>query len=197
MENLSASAKDTISRKIDCFYHELLAKYEDEKYDENEYSRLCNIFKSYNTVTQRNIEDALAWKYGKTHENLLKNPKYESVIASLVEGWEDFVKENISSGDAVFGYWNERIGSSFVSLAFIAHLVDPTEIPIVDQHTFRAIRYFLGLVDYKHEIRKVPGSLNEIHKLRDFVSLFSASRNVSHREFDKYLMMFGKHVAPK
>ncbi len=197
MNGLSEENCTAILRKIDCFYTELLGKYEEEKYNEQEYERLCTLFQAPRDITRRNIEDALAWKYGKTHENLLKNKKYEGVINSFVDGWPSFLKEGITSGDDAFNYWSESIGSSFISVAFIAHLIHPSEIPIVDQHTFRAVRYFLGQVGFRHGIRKVPGSLEEIHTLKKFVHSFAAWKNVSLREFDKYLMMFGKHVAPR
>ena len=197
MNGLSEEDCSTILGKIDCFYTELLGKYEEEKYNEQEYERLGAIFRSPENIVRRDIEDALAWKYGKTHENLLKNPKYEGVISSFVDGWPSFLEENAASGDAVFDYWSERIGSSFISVAFAAHLIYPAEIPIVDQHTFRAIRYFLGQVNFDHGVRKVPGSLAEIHTLQEFVKSFAERKNVSRREFDKYLMMFGKHVAPR
>lgn len=197
MNGISEDNCASISGKIDCFYTELLGKYEEEKYNEQEYERLCAAFKSPENINRKHIEDALAWKYGKTHENLLKNPKYESVISSFVDGWPSFLEESAASGDAVFNYWSERIGSSFISVAFVAHLIYPSEIPIVDQHTFRAIRYFLGQVGFTHSVRKVPGSLKEIHTLKEFVSSFAKRKNVCQREFDKYLMMFGKHVAPR
>lgn len=197
MNELSEDDRSLILAKIDCFYIELLGKYEEEKYNEKEYERLCATFKYPKNVARRDIEDALAWKYGKTHENLLKNPKYEGVISSFSEGWPSFLEAGAVTGDSVFTYWSERTGSSFISVAFIAHLIYPSEIPIVDQHTFRAIRYFLSIVRFDHGVRKVPCSLGEIHKLKEFVNTFATSKNVSLREFDKYLMMFGKHVAPR
>ena len=197
MNELSEINRTLILAKIDCFYTELLEKYEEEKYNEQEYERLCAAFKSPKDILGRDIEDALAWKYGKTHENLLKNPKYKGVISSFVDGWPTFLEDGASTGDAVFNYWSKRIGSSFISVAFVAHLIFPSEIPIVDQHTFRAIRYFLGQVRFNHGVRKVPASLEDIHTLKEFVKTFATSKNVSLREFDKYLMMFGKHVAPR
>jgi hypothetical protein len=197
MNGLSEDNRTVILGKINCFYTELLGKYEEEKYNEQEYERLCTAFNSPGGIGRKDIEDALAWKYGKTHENLLKNPKYEGVISSFADGWPSFLEEGAASGDAVFNYWSRQIGSSFISVAFVAHLIYPTEIPIVDQHTFRAVRYFLNQVGFSHAVRKVPGSLGEIHTLKEFVNSFATSMNVNLREFDKYLMMFGKHVAPR
>lgn len=197
MNELSDENYALILEKINCFYSELLGKYDIKKYNEQEYERLCSIFKSPANIVKRDIEDALAWKYGKTHKNLLKNPKYEDIISSFVDGWPSFIGMNVSSEDAVFNYWNEKIGASFVSVAFITHLIYPSKFPIVDQHTFRAMRYFLGRVGHSHGVRKVPGSLKEIHTLRDFVCSLAKAKNVGQREFDRYLMMFGKHVAPR
>jgi hypothetical protein len=197
MNGLSEDQCATILVKIDCFYTELLGKYEEEKYNEQEYERLCSTFRLPEKIVKKDIEDALAWKYGKTHDNLLKNPKYDGIISSFVDGWSSFLEDNAASGGAVFNFWNDRIGSSFISVAFIAHLIYPKEFPIVDQHTFRAIRYFLDHVGFAHGVRKVPGSIEEIHTLKEFVNSFAKRKNVSLREFDKYMMMFGKHVAPR
>ncbi len=197
MYRLSEEHHGLILAKIDCFYNELLGKYEEEKYNEQEYERLREQFKLPKDIIRRDIEDALAWKYGKTHDNLRKNPKYEGVISSFADGWPSFLEEGALTGGAVFNYWSERINSSFIYVAFVAHLIYPSEIPIVDQHTFRAIRYFLSHVGFAHGVRKVPGSLKEIHMLKEFVNTFATSKRVSLREFDKYLMMFGKHVAPR
>jgi hypothetical protein len=197
MNGLPESDCTAILQKIDCFYNELIGKYDDEKYNEREYERLLAAFNSPRNIHRKDLEDALAWKYGKTHENLLKNPKYEGIISSFADGWPSFLEEGATSGDDVFNYWSERIGSSFISVAFISHLIYPSEVPIVDQHTFRAIRYFLGQVGFNHGVRKVPGSLREIHTLKEFVNSFSRKKKASLREFDKYLMMFGKHIAPR
>lgn len=196
MDKLTENDQNTILEKIDCFYGELVGKYEEEKYNEQEYTRLCSVFKKPSNVDEEAIECALAWKYGKTRENLRKNPKYENIIKAFKTNWKTYVKEDIKSGDDAFNFWNEKINSSFISIAFIAHLIFPADIPIVDQHTFRSVRYFLGVANYKHGIKRTPNSLSEIHRLKDFVHYFSKAKNVSLREFDKYLMMFGKHVAP-
>ena len=155
------------------------------------------MFRSPRTVEPADIKDALAWKYGKTRENLRKNKRYNPIIKSLVKGWTGFADSGARSGDEVFEYWDQKIKASYISVAFIAHLIFPRDVPIVDQHTFRAVRYFLDLVGNEHRIKRKPSSLKEIHTLKGFVDYFSSAKGVSPRDFDKYLMMFGKHVAPR
>lgn len=197
MEILVDRDKQIITEKIDCFFSELIQKYEAGKYDELEYQRLLRIFQQPAQVGTRDIEDVLAWKYGKTRENLLKKRNYTSVISLFQNNWQDYIEKEITSGEEAFIYWQKKIGTSFISVAFMVHLLFPNEIPIVDQHTFRGARYFLELVNFNHNIKQAPNSLSEIHMLNKFVHVFSERLGKSLREFDKYLMMFGKHVAPR
>lgn len=77
MKNLNQDSEKKIIEKIDVFYKEILGKYENNKYNEDEYLRLCTIFKTPSKITKKDMEDALSWKYGTTKEALLKNKNHK------------------------------------------------------------------------------------------------------------------------
>lgn len=197
MRKLSEIDQSMISNKINCFFSELTKKYEKGKYDEEGYIYLLSTFENPKNVKDEDIEYALAWKYGKTRKNFLKNPQYKNIALSFKMNWPDYIAADIRSGDDTFKHWNGKIKTSFISKVFITHLLFPSDIPIVDQHTFRSVRYFLSAVNYNHGIKKIPNTLAEIHTFKEFLHCFSEKKGVNFREFDKYLMMFGKHVAPR
>lgn len=197
MDDLTESQSQRIAEKIDYFYDELLQKYDRDKYKPQEYDRLRALFQHPETVTDDDIESALAWKYGKTRKNLLQNSQYKKVILLFQNNWRTYLEHPTQSGEEAFTFFHQKRMSSFISAVFIAHLLFPLEIPIADQHTFRAVRYFLDCADFKRRLKKQPNSLREIVTLKQFLDHFSGIKNIDIRQFDQYLMMFGKHVAPR
>jgi hypothetical protein len=192
--------KEHILDKISCFYNELLAKYDEKTYSEETYRSLLRAFEQPQDVTQQTLELALAWKYGKeTAGALNKNPKYIPITQDLNKFWPMFVSTSPVTARSAFDLLQDNLGSHrFVTNAFLTHLMFPRDFPIVDQHNLRALRYFLNLVSIRHNIRRTTNrnGLPEIVLLAEFIEYFSVQFNVEGRTFDKYMMMFGKHVAP-
>lgn len=204
--DLSKKQKNRISKKIGYFYEEIKLKYESKKYDEDKYAELRELFQDIGAIDEDVIcedltDSALAWKYARTVDDLRANGQYTEVRYSLYDNWEEFkLKEwqERPSGKAIFNYWFEEVDYpiSFITAAFIAHLCRPNQVPIVDQHNLRAVRYFLSDVNAENNLTQNPNTWEEIRTVKKFIRTFSADRNVSVRDLDKYLMMFGKHVAP-
>ena len=197
MKELSDEQKKLISEKIGYFFDEIVLKYESKKYDENEYTELVEKYKNIKLIGPLEIDRALAWKYGKTLVNLPKNRKHQFTLNRVKDRWEEFTEKRITTGEDIFQYWFETLPTSFITAAFLAHLCKPNDVPIVDQHNFRAVRYFLSEVKAESQLTKNPKTWAEIYLVKDFIDTFSTTRCVSIRELDKYLMMFGKHVAPR
>lgn len=197
MLELDEKQKNVISQKIGCFYQELVLKYETNKYTESVYDQLLGKFSDLDDVEAVDINRALAWKYGKSLANLSKNKNHESTRYKINDAWKDFVAKGFSTGEDIFHYWISVLPTSFITAAFIAHLCKPEEVPIVDQHNFRAVRYFLSLVNLPNNLKQTPNTWDEIYLLKNFIDIFVKKLSVSSRELDKYLMMFGKHVAPR
>jgi hypothetical protein len=70
-------------------------------------------------------------------------------------------------------------------------------VPIIDQHNFRALNYFLNNSVLSPYAKKNPSNWDDIECLKGFVSDISKSLNKKGEEVDKYLMMFGKELKKK
>jgi hypothetical protein len=197
MQILNEQQTSVISNKIGYFFDELISKYEGKKYNEAVYIKLATDFECLNDIQDSHIDIALAWKYGKSLENLPKNPKHQATLSKIKNNWGAFLDRRHNNGIAIFQYWIEILPTSFITAAFIAHLCKPEEVPIVDQHNFRAVRYFLSEVNSSENISKNPKTWDEIVLVKKFIDTFASENSVPARELDKYLMMFGKHVAPR
>jgi len=73
---LNESQAESISRLMDCFFHEIAAKYEEKKYNEKTYTRLKKVFAQPANVGREQIIQAIAWKYAKQSEKLVNNSKF-------------------------------------------------------------------------------------------------------------------------
>ena len=142
------------------------------------------------------------WKYG----NLGKADypeSHKSIIKEVENSWNHFVNSNsIMSPMETFFWWKDRLskGNSrrFVTIAFITHLVHyKKHVPIIDQHNFRAMNYFLNNSNRSPDSKKNPSNWDDIEGLKGFVSEISKSLNKKVEDVDKYLMMFGKELKKK
>jgi hypothetical protein len=177
----------------------LVRKYEAKKYNEDTYNDLRVRFTTPKALEMEDIEDALAWKYGKKDRAILhKNPRHRPIIKDLTRIWPQYLSKEPGSAKSTYEYFHRELGESrFISVSFLSHLLFPSEVPIVDQHNLRALRYFLGIGGVENSIKRVDkkNGWKEIQTLRDFIVLFATKNSRTERDFDKYLMMFGKHVA--
>ena len=79
-------------------------------------------------------------------------------------------------------------------MAFLTHLSHPDEIPIIDQHNFRAMNYLLNHLGYNSQSKKKPSNWNDIIQLKDFMNVVCKKIKKEHLELDKFLMMYGRSL---
>ena len=111
MLKLDDTQKRIILKKMTWFYSELIARYESKKYNETKYEKLLKKFGNPTSVKNKDIEKALAWKYGKTRNNVLKNKNYNGILTALKKHWPSYIKKNISNGEETFLYFYEFVVS--------------------------------------------------------------------------------------
>ena len=186
-----------ISKVFDCY----LNRYDSKKYPLEIYKNAKRSFsskKSSNDV----IANALNWKYG----NLGKSnfPKsHRSIIIEVDKAWKHFVDSKAKdSPSSTFDWWKERLSNGksgrFITIAFITHLVHHSKrIPIIDQHNFRAMNYFMNKSSLNPHSKKNPSNWRDIEDLKKFISEITNSLNRNHDDIDKFLMMFGKELKKK
>ena len=104
-------------------------------------------------VPKETIRDALMWKWGHLGKPVIPSADM-ALIVDIQQGWNEAVADLPNVPSDAFAVLHQRFGPQrFVTIAFLLHLVRPADVPIVDQHNFRAVNWFM------REVR--PGLANE------------------------------------
>ena len=121
-----------------------ISKYQSSKYPEETYLLLKKRFPNPRNVEPEDINNAIVWKYGHWGKsNFVKSHKV--IISKIQKYWDEFVKTEKYDMSSIFYFWEEKLvgHQNFITIAFITHLIHNSRIEIIDQHTFRAMNYFL------------------------------------------------------
>ncbi len=186
-----------ISKSFDCY----VKMYDSKKYPEDIYKKARIVFSSKKS-NNREIANALNWKYGNIGKEDYPGA-HKSIIKEVENSWKHFVNSNATSSPKdTFVWWKDRLSkgksSRFVTIAFITHLIHlEKDVPIIDQHNYRAMSYFKNNSVLSPDAKKNPSNWDDIECLKGFISDISKSLNKKNDEVDKYLMMFGKELKKK
>ena len=188
---------------IRVFFEPISAKYDERKYDPVTLEQLKTRFAKPRNVRAADLENAVRWKYGKLRQRALPQA-HQQMIAAVQEAWPSFVATNPGTAEEAFEFWDNALSAtSFITKSFMAHLSFPALLPIIDQHNWRAVRYFAGRYGDQAPLSKVPRSLDHIMVVGWFMAGVRVQWEADHppaptmQALDRYLMMFGKHVAPR
>lgn len=195
--NLTTMEAESIATRVRPLLEEVLALYDFGKYPAEQYEKFKRAF-SENGPTPP-IEDALRWKWGHWGKENYPDA-HKRLISEVSRNWPDFAASEASSASRnTFEWWSNRLGrrTTYITAAFLTHLVHHSKsLPIIDQHNFRAMNALVAEVRPRHQGKKKPSSWADIHDLREF--LLSVLPNLEGRtlgEFDRFLMMYGRHRA--
>ena len=182
------------------YFDKYVARYDDRKYPPAVYEQLLDAFRVPCQVAKGDIRTAILWKFG--HLGKLRIPAHhEELISELQQEWPGLVSALDGSDEEVFKQLMTAVGglTRYITVSFLLHLLRPTEIPIIDQHNFRAMNYFFKAVRSGWRSKAKPSTWG------DLVMLSAFSRGVqsgwkavdpatvpSERRLDWFLMMFGK-----
>lgn len=174
-------------------------RYDEKKYPPKIYQTAKKRFSSF-TADEETIKSAMELKWG--HVNKRNYPKIQKqLITEIINEWENFKKSNSEKKSPVenFDWWCNKFGkrksSRFITIAFIVHLVHNEEIPIIDQHNYRALNFFTNNLSLSSSFKKSPSNWNDIIKLKEFTdNILPNLNNTNPQDFDKFLMMFGKSI---
>ena len=89
---------------------------------------------------------------------------------------------------------------TYVSSAFLVHLLFPAEMPIIDQHNFRAMNHLLKAVRPGWTHRQTPSNYADLINLQAFAQeLLENWSSFGHtapckRNLDKFLMAYGRFI---
>jgi hypothetical protein len=191
---LNNSDYEFIERTIINDFNAYYQKYDFKKYSAEDYQKFKNDFSKLNTKNN-SIEDALKWKWG--HANKLNYPKKQQELVDEIKlYWSSFVQEQPQSSEETFEYWKKNLqkNTRYITVAYITHLVHYNEIPIIDQHNFRAMNHLILKRYPNYTFKKKPTNWNDLINLKIFIDEISKRTNKSKEDLDKYLMMFGKSI---
>lgn len=195
---LTTAQAKRISDKILPDFQQILAEYSYTKYPTQAYAEFQVILAnpSQGNINQA-ISDALRWKWGHwgksnfpvTHKNL---------INEICGYWPEFAASGTHQ-DAKndFDWWRGKLGRgrAFISVAFLTHLVHGMDsVPMIDQHNFRSMNYWLTEVSPDYRGKKAPSQWQDIQNLKAFMHALLPSIPYGIDTLDKYLMMHGRTV---
>ena len=174
-------------------------QYDEKKYPPTIYNKAKKSFSSF-TADAETIKLALEWKWGHVNKN--NYPKtHKQLITEIINEWENFKKSNAEKKSSIenFDWWCTKFGkrksTRFITIAFITHLIHNEDIPIIDQHNYRALNFFTNNLSLSSNFKKRPSNWNDIIKLKEFTdTILPNLNNITPQDFDKFLMMFGKSI---
>ena len=184
-----------INQHFDFFVNQ----YDENKYPPQIYHTAKKRFSSL-SADEETIKLALEWKWGHINKN--NYPKtHKQLITEIINEWENFKKSNAEKklADKNFEWWKNKLNGKsstrFITIAFITHLIHNEEIPIIDQHNYRALNFFTNNLSLSSTFKKRPSNWNDIIKLKQFTdTILPHLNNTNPQDFDKFLMMFGKSI---
>jgi hypothetical protein len=148
------------------------------------------------------LREALLWKYGHLGKPAIP-PAHELLISQLQHGWLTAIAVIPRAPEDAFVALDREFGGKtrFITIAFLVHLLHPMEVPIIDQHNFRAVNALLAGARPGWRSKVRPSGYADIALVATFMKAVirawgrRAPASVpSDRELDKFLMMYGKSI---
>jgi|GEM_PF-443549 hypothetical protein len=199
---LSAEEAPRVVELIRPRFEDYVANFNERKYPSGVYEQVRRTFGTPQRVIDSDIRDAICWKFG----HLIKKkstipPSHEALIAELQRKWSIISSDLTGSASEIFLRLRTATGGKgrYVTVSFLLHLLRPSEIPMIDQHNFRAMNHYLMTVRIGWQPKSKPSTYDDLTTLASFMSGTLSSWQAidpatvpSERELDRFLMMFGK-----
>ncbi len=200
---LTANESARIVRAIRPTFADIVAKFDVNKYPADVYERVRAAFSNPGQVSGDVLRDALLWKYGHLRKSGRIPQTHRRLIRDLQGKWSSLVQDLPLSPDLAFRLLKTRFGGStrFITVAFIVHLLHQDQIPIIDQHNFRAVNALIRGVRPSWSGKKRPSQFEDILLVAAFVASIiagwrqqDAATCPTPRSIDQFLMVYGKKL---
>jgi hypothetical protein len=203
ISQLTSREAEIIAALISRDLEEYVALYETGKYSPYVYKDIRRAFSAPRSVGCADIKSAILWKYG--HLGKPRYPKHHALIIKDVQKlWPRFLETTATAApEAMAEFWRRELDRprAFVTIAFLVHLLHQRTLPIIDQHNYRAVNYYMTKVRPSWVSKRMPRQMTDLLLVAGFIksvrSVWPSPRRPSARSLDKYLMMFGKHLRLK
>lgn len=201
MLNLSHEEIRTIILAIEPEWRSYAIRYDEVKYPPAEIVRLRAVFSTIGLVPMDDVEAALIWKYGHTGKANYPD-RHRELAAKIARLWTENAVLPEQDMEGAFRKWRHLLGpTSFITVCFLLHLVNPGTMPILDQHNYRSVSRHLMKVRPAWLLKAKPSTFGDLLLVREFgVAVLGAwekhvaSPKPSTDDLDRYLMMHGKSL---
>ena len=166
-------------------------KYDCVKYPPEQHQILIAKFSSLTADTD-DFHDALVWKYGHTKKGNFPE-SHKCIMKRTAALWKQYLKTDTIVPQMTFDFWRSN-SVSFITAAFLTHLIHPEKIVIIDQHNFRSMNHHIKKVRTDWVGKKLPANWADLVKLTNFVHQVSRELKTSSNNLDRYLMVHGKFL---
>lgn len=189
---------EKVAKIIEPIFEDTLKLYDFSKYPSTYYDQAKLQFPKLK-VNDELIERSLLWKWG--HAKKANYPqRHRDLISEIQRLWPKFTDNTLSADPKVtFNWWTKNLEkrTRYITVAYLTHLIHHQEnIPIIDQHNFRAMNDLLNKAQGSSFSKKKPSNWNDILALKTFMlSLQEFFPQYSFAELDRFLMMFGRYHA--
>ena len=178
-------------------------QYDERKYPPAELKRLREAFAHPGSLGVTDVLDALVWKYGHTGKENYPGQQ-RALGVRIAEAWPENAIRSSEDPEDAFRRWRKLIGpTSFITVCFLLHLVRPTELPILDQHNYRAVTRHLADAGLPLVAKAKPSRFDDLLLVMDFTNAVlggwqecARSATPGPDTLDRYLMMKGKAIKP-
>lgn len=183
-------------------FADFVMSYDTKKYPSDVYQDALAKFRHPANVSPDTLRNALLWKYGHLGKSAIPQ-HHERLIAEIQSGWSKFVAVLPETPEETFAVLDRDFGgkSRFITVAFLLHLLHHDEVPIIDQHNFRAVNALMTDARPGWPSKKKPSRYADIVVITEFMEgVLAAWGQIAldslpnDREFDKFLMMYGKAI---
>lgn len=189
-----------ILARIEPIFEQVLGTYDFNKYPASNYEQFKNTFSAFLNPNDE-ISNAMLWKWG--HWGKENYPQsHRNLIAEIKILWPQYVIFSQEyTAKQTFQWWFSHLNrqTTYITVAYITHLVHHMDdLPIVDQHNFRAMNALLGCLRKPQRIKKKPSNWNDILELKSFMAAINHKLpQRSFSEIDRFLMMYGKNYVAR
>jgi hypothetical protein len=180
-------------------FDEYVSKYDERKYPPGIYENLLRAFGTDHKVSDDDIRTALLWKFGHLAKRRIPS-SHEALISHLQEQWRELSSATLASTVEAFDRFAAVEGPRrYITVTFLLHLLRPAEVPIIDQHNFRAMNCYFSKVRPGWHGKSKPSSYADLETLSSFLRAVRAcwkriepSSVPCQRHLDRFLMMYGR-----
>jgi hypothetical protein len=190
---ISISDWSQVLDEVNGGYGEYLSLYSYNKYPAADYERFKKTFSALNADVE--MRAALMWKWGHWGKDNFP-AKQQALTAVAGQLWPRYCDWASSldcerTAESTFKWWWGALEKKrYITCAYLTHLTHPEQVPIIDQHNFRAMNHLCRV----QKAKRVPSNWSDIERLKSFVVQLAERLDVTESDLDKYLMMYGRSL---